>query len=187
MLASTSDLRSLLNTLYNEFVDGNFHTVRSWLQRANRRYPHWFSRNTVRTIDRSVVRTRKVVLGACTYTRLGYAELARIAKVLKRYQSLEYTDVVGGVRLTAHLVKVILAVPIRIDRKLKAGEESRQRARTAGLHAAGREQVQQSAETTNRVGILGRRVSKVLEYIVGDAKNDDAWEDVDARTESESS
>lgn len=94
----------------------------------------------------------------------------------KRLMKLRYLDVVGRTRLTVHLVRVTLAVPMRVDRALREKEEKAWRAKVAGLQARG---VEVEGEMLGRAGILNERVSKVLEFIVGaagrDEGADEAW------------
>lgn len=89
--------------------------------------------------------------------------------------ALGYLDVLGRTRLTIHLVRVTLAVPMRVDRALKEKEEKAWRAKCAGLMARGITPVEQMRSA----GILNERVSKVLEFIVGvagrDEGADEAW------------
>ena len=93
----------------------------------------------------------------------------------KRLMGLGYFDVVGRTRLTFHLVRVTLAVPMRVDRALKQREEKAWRAKSAGLQARGITPNPQMRSA----GILNDRVSKVLEFIVGvageDEGADEAW------------
>lgn len=77
--------------------------------------------------------------------------------------------------MTIHLVRVTLAMPMRVDRALKQREEKAWRAKVAGLQARGIT----PTERIGRAGILNDRVSKVLEFIVGaagkDEGADEAW------------
>lgn len=127
------------------------------------------------SIERSFIRIRELVLTTRTYALLIYIELGRIHRVQKRLMGLGYFDVVGRTRLSIHLVRVTLAVPMRVDRALKRREEKAWRANAAGLQAAG----MQCVETRNKAGILNERVSRVLEFIVGNAGKDEgvdeAW------------
>jgi len=66
-----------------------------------------------------------------------------------------------------HLVRVTLAVPMRVDRALKAREEKVRRAEMAGLRARG------DGERRG-AGILNERISKVLDFIVGEAGRDES-------------
>lgn len=127
-------------------------------------------------IERSFIRIRELILTTRTYALLIYIELGRIHRVQKRLMGLGYLDVVGRARLTIHLVRVTLAVPMRVDRALKQREEKAWRAKVAGLQAAGLPPMEASRP---RAGILNDRVSKVLEFIVGNAGKDEgadeAW------------
>lgn len=118
---------------------------------------------------------RELVLTTRTYALLIYIELGRIHRVQKGLMGLGYLDVVGRARLTIHLVRVTIAVPMRVDRALKQREERAWRAKVAGLHAAGIT----PTESMGKAGILNDRISKVLEFIVGNAGldkgADEAW------------
>jgi hypothetical protein len=91
--------------------------------------------------------------------------------------ALGYFDFVGRAQLTIHLVRVTLAVPMRVDRALKQREEKAWRAKVAGLQARGIT----PAEQMRRAGILNDRVSRVLEFIVGAAGEDDGADEVWSR------
>ncbi|KAI9836618.1 MAG: hypothetical protein M1819_001252 [Sarea resinae] len=171
-LGGDQTFRGAVEAVLHEFMTGDFSLVRQWLESLNRRYPHLVSTEVVLTVERSFVRIRELVLTTRTYALLVYIELGRIHRVQKRLMGLGYLDVVGRLRLTVHLVRVTLAVPMRVDRALKAKEEKEWRARAAGLQAAGLP-LPQPPEMLGRAGILNDRVSKVLEFIVGEAGRDD--------------
>jgi hypothetical protein len=156
-------------------MTGDFAIVRRWLESLHLRYPNLVSEEVVVGVERSFIRIRELVLTTRTYALLIYIELGRIHRVQRRLMGLGYLDVVGRARLTIHLVRVTLAVPMRVDRALKQREERAWRAKAAGLQAAGLPQ----PEITARAGILNDRISQVLEFIVGTAGNDEgadeAW------------
>lgn len=68
------------------------------------------------------------------------------------------------------LVRVVVAVPVRVDRALRERVESEQRARKVGLEARGGEL--EGEEEEWRGGILNEKFCKVLEFIVGEAGKD---------------
>jgi hypothetical protein len=130
------------------------------------------SKEVVVNVERSFIRIRELVLTTRTYALLIYIELGRIHKAQKQLTGLGYLDVVGRTRSTVHLVRVTLAVPVRVDRALKQREEKAWRAKVAGLQARGIT----PTKTMGRAGILNDRVSKVLEFLVGAAGRDEgAW------------
>jgi hypothetical protein len=167
--------RGAVEAVLNEFMTGDFLIVRKWLESLHTQYPNLVSEEVVINVERSFIRIRELVLTTRTYALLIYIELGRIHRVQKRLMGLGYLDVVGRARLTIHLVRVTLAVPMRVDRALKQREERAWRAKAAGLQAAGLP----PPETVFRAGILNDRVSKVLEFIVGNAGKDEgadeAW------------
>jgi hypothetical protein len=156
-------------------MTGDFTIVRRWLESLHAQYPNLVSEEVVINVERSFIRIRELVLTTRTYALLIYIELGRIHRVQKRLMGLGYLDVVGRAKLTIHLVRVTLAVPMRVDRALKQREEKAWRAKVAGLQAAGITPTEQ----IGRAGILNDRVSKVLEFIVGaagkDEGADEAW------------
>jgi len=174
-LGGEHTFRSAVEAILNEFMTGDFVVVRRWLESLHARYPNLVSEEVVINVERSFIRIRELVLTTRTYALLIYIELGRIHRVQKRLMGLGYLDVVGRARLTIHLVRVTLAVPMRVDRALKLKEEKAWRAKAAGLQAAGLP----SAEARGKAGILNDRVSKVLEFIVGNAGKDEgadeAW------------
>jgi len=167
--------RGAVEAILEEFITGDFVIVRRWLETLHARYPNLVSEEVVINVERSFVRIRELVLTTRTYALLIYIELGRIHRVQKRLMGLGYLDVVGRARLTIHLVRVTLAVPVRVDRALKQREERAWRAKAAGMQAAGLAPM----EAMRKAGILNDRVSRVLEFIVGNAGKDEgadeAW------------
>ncbi|TVY18639.1 Chaperone protein dnaJ 39 [Lachnellula arida] len=174
-LGGEHTFRSAVEAILQEFMTGDFVIVRRWLESLHAQYPHLVSEEVVLNVERSFIRIRELVLTTRTYALLIYIELGRIHRVQKRLMGLGYLDVVGRARLSIHLVRVTLAVPMRVDRALKQREEKAWRAKTAGLQARGIT----PTETMGQAGILNERVSKVLEFIVGaagkDEGADEAW------------
>ncbi|KAH8764789.1 putative DnaJ like protein subfamily B member 11 [Hyaloscypha finlandica] len=174
-LGGEHTFRSAVEAILHEFMTGDFVIVRRWLESLHAQYPHLVSEEVVINVERSFIRIRELVLTTRTYALLVYIELGRIHRVQKRLMGLGYFDVVGRARLTIHLVRVTLAVPVRVDRALKQREEKAWRAKCAGLQARGIT----PTETMGRAGILNERMSKVLEFIVGaagkDEGADEAW------------
>ncbi|KAI9851855.1 MAG: hypothetical protein M1838_002571 [Thelocarpon superellum] len=168
--------RSAVEAILHEFITGDFVVVRKGLEALNKQYPNLVSDEVVVTVERSFIRIRELVLTARTYALLICIELGRIRRVQKRLMGLGYLDVVGRVRLTVHLVRVTLAVPVRVDRALKQRQEDEWRAKCASVPAAG---LSLSPPPSDGAGILNARVSQVLEFIVGEAGKDEeadrAW------------
>ncbi len=174
--------RDAVEAVLQEFLNGDFSLVRQKLESLNRLYPNLMNENVVSSVERSFVRIRELMLTTRIYALLIYVELRRIHRVQKQLMGLGYLDVVGRARLTVHLARVTLAVPVRMDRALKLREEKEWRAKTAGYHAAGLP----LPEASRRAGILNERVSKVLEFIVGPAGADDEVEEMPAtRTDTD--
>ena len=129
----------------------------------NSKYPNLMSNEVIMNLEKSFVRIRELVLTTKTCALLVYIELGRVSRVQNQLMSLPYLDVVGRVRLTVRLVRATLAVPVRVDRALIQKEEDEWRAKTARSSERGLE----LPEYSRRAGILNTRVSKVLEFIVG--------------------
>ncbi|CAL3962723.1 hypothetical protein PZA11_000204 [Diplocarpon coronariae] len=174
-LGGEHTFRSAVEAILHEFMTGDFVIVKRWLESLHIQYPNLVSEEVVINIEKSFIRIRELVLTTRTYALLIYIELGRINRVQKRLMGLGYFDVVGRARLTIHLVRVTLAVPMRVDRALKEKEEKAWRAKFAGLQARG----STPTETMGKAGILNDRISKVLEFIVGtagkDESADEAW------------
>ncbi|EPE35758.1 Chaperone J-domain-containing protein [Glarea lozoyensis ATCC 20868] len=174
-LGGEHTFRSAVEAILQEFMTGDFVIVRRWLESLHAQYPNLVSEEVVINVERSFIRIRELVLTTRTYALLIYIELGRIHRVQKRLMGLRYLDIVGRARLSVHLVRVTLAVPMRVDRALKQREEKAWRAKVAGLQARGIA----TTETMGQAGILNDRVSKVLEFIVGvagkDEGADEAW------------
>ncbi|KAK5149348.1 hypothetical protein LTR04_007171 [Oleoguttula sp. CCFEE 6159] len=170
--------RATAQTLLDEFLSGDFGTVRAWLATAHQRYPHWFSGPVVRSIERGLVRLRDLTLSSRTYAQLLWDELRRVGRVARRFRRLGALDVLGRarvtlqlVRVTLQLVRVTLAIPMRVDRAQRRRAEHRWRAKSAGLQVAGLSPPPAAAVST--AGFLNERVVRVLEFIVGDAGKDE--------------
>ncbi|KAL2352653.1 putative DnaJ like protein subfamily B member 11 [Cryomyces antarcticus] len=163
--------RATAQTLLDEFLSGDFGTVRAWLATAHQRYPHWFSGPVVRSIERGLVRLRDLTLSSRTYAQLLWDELRRVGRVARRFRRLGALDVLGRARVTLQLVRVTLAIPMRVDRAQRRRAEHRWRAKSAGLQAAGLSPPPAAAVST--AGFLNERVVRVLEFIVGDAGKDE--------------
>ncbi|KAH0565688.1 hypothetical protein GP486_000907 [Trichoglossum hirsutum] len=164
-----------VEVILNEFINGDFAVVRRVLGTLHSQYPNLVSEDVVVNVEKAFLRMRELVLTTKTYGLLIYIELSRIHRVQKRLMDLGYLDVVGRMRLTVYLARVTLAAPMRVDRALKRREEREWRAKVAGLQAAGLPQ----PNALRRAGILNDRVSKFLEFIVGEAGHDEeadeAW------------
>jgi hypothetical protein len=174
-LGGDQTFRGAVEAILHEFITGDFAIVRKGLGSLNKQYPHICSQEVVDGVERSFIRIRELVLKTRTYALLIYIELGRIHRVQKRLMGLGYLDVIGRMRLTVHLVRVTLAVPMRVDRALKRKEEREFRAKMAGWQAAG---LPQPEASKREAGILNDRVSKVLEFIVGEAGKDDEADEV---------
>jgi hypothetical protein len=161
--------RASVAALWEDFLSGDFVIVRRWLGVLHTQYPNLVSKETTVVVEQGFLRIRDMLLTTRIYALLVYVELGRIHRVQKRLLGLGYLDVVGRARLTFHLVRVTLAVPMRVDRALKQREERAWRARQAGLQAAGLP----LEERLPKGGILNDRVSQVLEFIVGHAGKDE--------------
>lgn len=174
-LGGDRTFRSAVEAILHEFMTGDFAIVRRWLNGLHTQYPHLVSEEVVTGVERSFIRMRELVITTRLYALLIYIELGRIRRVQKRLMALGYFDFVGRAQMTIHLVRVTLAVPMRVDRALKQREEKAWRAKVAGLQARGIT----PTEKMRRAGILNDRVSRVLEFIVGAAGEDDgadeAW------------
>jgi len=174
-LGGEHTFRSAVETILQEFISGDFVTVRRWLEGLHKQYPNLVREEVVVNVEKSFILIRELVLTTRTYALLIYIELGRIHRVQKRLMGLGYLDVVGRARLTIHLVRVTLAVPMRVDCALKLREEKAWRAKVAGLQARGI----MTTESRGKAGILNEKVRKVLEFIVGaagkDESADEAW------------
>lgn len=171
-LGGEHTFRSAVLTILHEFLEGDFTLVKRFLSSLHTQYPNLVSEEVIITIEESFIRIRELVLNTRTYALLIYIELGRIHRVQKRLMGLGYLDVLGRARLTVHLVRVTLAVPMRVDRALKAREEKAWRAKVAGLQARGLNSG--IDDERRRAGILNEKVSKVLEFIVGNAGRDES-------------
>ncbi|KAI9783430.1 MAG: hypothetical protein M1816_001404 [Peltula sp. TS41687] len=161
--------RNAVEAILHEFMTGDFVLVRRGLGALNHRYPNLMSDQVITTVEKSFVRIRELVLTTKSYALLVYIELRRIHRVQRQLMGLGYLDVFGRARLTVHLVRVTLAVPVRVDRALRQREESEWRAKTAGYYAAGLT----LPEPPRRAGFLNEKVGRILEFLVGQAGQDE--------------
>ncbi|KAI9675162.1 MAG: hypothetical protein M1829_003522 [Trizodia sp. TS-e1964] len=173
-LQGEQTFRGAVEAFLREFMRGEFAIVRNGLQCLSKKYPHLVSQEVVFWVEKSFVKMRELVLTAKTYTLLIYAELGRLHRVQRRLRNLRLLDVMGRMKLTVHLVRVALAIPMRVDRALKQKEEEELMAKIASLQATGL-----PPDVYKRAGILNERVSRVLEFIVGDAGFDEESDEMD--------
>ena len=138
--------------------------MRRLLGALGRQYPNLVNEEVVTSLERSFARMRELVLTTQTYALLLSIELGRLHRVQKRLMGLGYFDVVGRMRVGMQLVRVTLAIPVRVDRALRRKEEREWRARQEGIE--GRMECEVGAR------LLNERVAKVLEFIVGSEVED---------------
>jgi hypothetical protein len=138
--------RGAVLSILHEFLAGDFQLVRRLLGALGRQYPNLVNDEVVNSLERSFARMRELVLTTQTYALLLSIELGRLHRVQKRLMDLGYLDVVGRMRVGMQLVRVTLAIPVRVDRALRRREEESR--------------------------LLNERVAKVLEFIVGSEVED---------------
>ncbi|KAF3938125.1 hypothetical protein ABW19_dt0208925 [Dactylella cylindrospora] len=172
--------RSAVESIFAEFMDGDFTHVRQLLETLNRSYPNLVSEDVIDGIESAFFRIRQLVITTRVYAFLISIELGRIHRVQKRLMALGYFDVRGRVRVTMQLVRTTLAIPVRIELALRRRKEREWRAKTAGWNAIGRP----PEEEMKVGGILNDRVFKVLELIVGSSADDEA-EDIEYKKEKD--
>ncbi|TGZ84823.1 DnaJ-domain-containing protein [Ascodesmis nigricans] len=152
--------RSAVGVLLQEFLCGDFRLVRRLLETLRRQYPTLVNEEVIATVERSFTSLRNLCLTTSTYALLLYIELNRVHRVQKKLLSLGYFDVFGRLRCTMQLVKVTLAIPVRVDRALKRKQEREWKAKRAAWEAVGLENEQKTV-------LLNERVYTVLEFIAG--------------------
>ena len=156
-------------------MTGDFILIRRFLSSLHTRYPNLISSDTVQNVEWAFVRIRELVMTTRVYGLIIYVELGRVERVRKRLMAVGMWDIVGRAKLGVHLVRVAIAVPMRVDRKLREREERLWNARMAGLQAREVEDLEKKAG-----GILNEKVVKVLGFIVGEAgkdEGDENWAD----------
>lgn len=172
--AGEQTFRGAVASLLYEFMNGDFALVKTLLQALNKRYPNLITEEAITGIEHSWTRVRELILTTRSYALLISIELGRIYRVQKKLRSLGYLDVIGRMRMSAQLVKVTLAVPMRVDRALRQKAHRERRAKQAGWDAVGLE-----PGSDKEGGILNEKVFKVLEFIVGSSADDEeadaAW------------
>ncbi|KAI5844969.1 hypothetical protein DFP73DRAFT_37977 [Morchella snyderi] len=172
-ISGDQTFRGAVVSILNEFLNGDFGLVRKLLEALNKQYPSLVNEEVIVAIERAFGRIRELILTTRTYALLISIELGRIHRVQKKLLSLGYFDVIGRVRLTMQLVRVTLAVPVRVDRALQRKEEREWRAKQAGWTAVGVKE-----HGNNGAYLLNEKVSRVLAFIAGD-KMEDEEEDRD--------
>ncbi|KAI5849125.1 hypothetical protein BZA05DRAFT_426200 [Tricharina praecox] len=156
--------RGAVLSILQEFLHGDFQLVRRLLGALGRQYPNLVNDEVVTSLERSFARMRELVLTTQTYALLLSIELGRLHRVQKRLMGLGYFDVVGRMRVGMQLVRVTLAIPVRVDRALRRKEEREWKAKQEGIE--GRMEGEIGAR------LLNERVAKVLEFIVGSEVED---------------
>ncbi|KAF3196533.1 hypothetical protein TWF192_009294 [Orbilia oligospora] len=174
--------RSAVESIFTEFLDGDFTHVRQLLETLNRSYPNLVSNEVIDGIESAFFKIRQLVITTRVYAFLISIELGRIHRVQKRLMALGYLDVRGRVRVTMQLVRTTLAIPVRIELALRRRKEREWRAKTAGWNAIGRPPEDEGGNNVG--GILNDRVFKVLELLVGSSAEDEA-EDIEYKKKSD--
>ncbi|EPS36059.1 hypothetical protein H072_10470 [Dactylellina haptotyla CBS 200.50] len=172
--------RSAVESIFAEFMDGDFAHVRQLLETLHRSYPNLVSEDVINGIESAFFRIRQLIITTRVYAFLISIELGRIHRVQKRLMALGYFDVRGRVRVTMQLVRTTLAIPVRIELALRRRKEREWRAKTAGWNAIGRP----PEEDMKVGGILNDRVFKVLELLVGSSAEDEA-EDIEYKKQKD--
>ncbi|KAL7276472.1 hypothetical protein RUND412_000534 [Rhizina undulata] len=162
--------KGAVESILNDFLHGDFALVRKLLEALKQQYPNIVNEEVIVALERAWGRIRELILTTRTYALLISIELSRIHRVQKKLFSLGYLDVIGRIRLTKQLVQVTLAVPVRVDRALKRKEEREWIAKQEGRKAVGPDE---KMPQKNGGYLLNEKVSKVLEFIVGNSVDDD--------------
>ncbi|TEY79631.1 hypothetical protein BOTCAL_0043g00350 [Botryotinia calthae] len=176
-LASDNLFRTTVSSLIHDFLTGDFITIRSLLSSLNSQYPHLINTDVTSSIEVAFIKVRELVMRGRVWALLIYIEMGRIWRVQKRLRELGRWDLVGKARMMLLLVRVVVAVPVRVDRALKARVEKERRRMKTGSEAKELDERLDSEDELARGGILNERVCKVLEFIVGEAGNDEEGED----------
>lgn len=174
-LASDNLFRTTVSSLIHDFLTGDFITIRSLLSSLNSQYPHLINTDVTSSIELAFIKVRELVMRGRIWALLIYIEMGRIWRVQKRLRSLGRWDLVGKARLMALLIRVVVAVPVRIDRALKERVEKERRAKKVELEAEGLGD-ELNGEEWVKGGILNERICKVLEFIIGEAGKDEEGE-----------
>lgn len=176
-LASDNLFRTTVSSLIHDFLTGDFITIRSLLSSLNTQYPHLINTDVTSSIEVAFIKVRELVMRGRVWALLIYIEMGRIWRVQKRLRELGRWDLVGKARMMLLLVRVVVAVPVRVDRALKARVEKERRRMKTGSETNKLDERLDSEDELARGGILNERVCKVLEFIVGEAGNDEEGED----------
>ncbi|KAK6596298.1 LysM domain-containing protein [Botrytis cinerea] len=176
-LASDNLFRTTVSSLIHDFLTGDFITIRSLLSSLNTQYPHLINTDVTSSIEVAFIKVRELVMRGRVWALLIYIEMGRIWRVQKRLRELGRWDLVGKARMMLLLVRVVVAVPVRVDRALKARVEKERRRMKTGSGTNKLDERLDSEDELARGGILNERVCKVLEFIVGEAGNDEEGED----------
>lgn len=162
-ISGETTFRGAVLCILSEFLHGDFQLVRRLLGALGRQYPGLVNDETIASLESSFARMRELVLTTRTYALLISIELGRLQRVQRRLMGLGYFDVVGRLRVGMQLVRVTLAIPVRVDRALRRREEREWRAKRAAWESTGVGVEERKAGAV----LLNERVCKVLEFIVG--------------------
>lgn len=176
-LTPSQTFQSAVATILTDFLSGDFAITRRHLLTLSRRYPHILTPSLITSVESSFIKIRDLALKGRVYALIIYIEMGRIGRVVKELNQVGWLDVVGRTRLTFLLVRVTLAVPVRIDKALRIREERKWKREVERVN--GGEQGTIGNMQLQKAGILNERVSKVLEFMVGaagkDEGADEAW------------
>ncbi|RUS19981.1 hypothetical protein BC937DRAFT_86604 [Endogone sp. FLAS-F59071] len=149
-------------------MDGDFETIRTFIRALNEMNPNLnFGEEVIDTIEVAFRKLREVFLSTHKYFKLVRFELMRLYELQHELRQLSYFDILGRLRLTMTIARVLMEIPIMINVASK-GEEDKAAATAA---AAGKEANKDDNMTANKEGreggIFGERVEKVLRMVVG--------------------
>ncbi|OLL25503.1 Chaperone protein dnaJ 49 [Neolecta irregularis DAH-3] len=164
-LAGEHTLQGVVSAIIHEFINGDFSVIRNAFETLGRAYPGLaISEDTIDGVENSFKKLRELVTATQVYSVLFLVELHRVNRVQRHLRSLSYFDVVGRMRLTVQLVRVTLAIPMRIDRAIQQRYEQEARARRAG--AASRGLTDFTDEEYPPRTILNDRVKRIIGTVV---------------------
>lgn len=114
-------LHGVLRSVFNEFLDGDFESIRAVVNALNEGNPGLnLGDEAVDNLEGAFKRVREALLAGQQYLRTLKFELIRLYEIQHSLRALSYFDVIGRLRLTLALTRVSLEIPLVLDKAMRA-------------------------------------------------------------------
>ncbi|KAL7411702.1 hypothetical protein BDY24DRAFT_129972 [Mrakia frigida] len=123
--AADETLNGVLFQVWTEFIEGDFHMIRVVINAINETNSGLnLGNDTVETLEGALRRLRSLLLGGQKYAGVIRFELIRLYEIQQNLRALRWLDLGGRLRLTLQLTRVVVSIPLQIDKALKDEAET---------------------------------------------------------------